>query len=58
MDTGDINVDTGVALARMANYVTRQMDIVHWAAFKVIKGKHAEKVTLTSHYKCILQSLL
>ena len=58
MVTGDIIVNTNVELARMVNYVTKQMDIVYRAALQVIKGKHAEKVVLISHYKCFLQGIL
>ena len=54
MVTGDIHVDTSVELARMANYVTQQMDIVHWAALQVIKGKHAEKVDISAYFSLLM----
>ena len=50
MVIGGIDVVSSVELARMAYYVTKQMDIVHRAALQVIEGKHAEKVVLISHY--------
>ena len=54
MVTGDINVNTNVELARMANYVTKQTDIVYRAALQVIKEKHAEKVDLSAYFSLLM----